>query len=143
MNSIIEVEFALARDAVQKERVDQNVMFFGESGVNRIEFCREGLAVTRMSREFSLVLLGAGILGAGYFAAPSPDEELEKKAEEQAAQRVHAQGSSGHRMHGHIPLLLWVHSPRFAGGATGGRSPAMGGVARGGFGGIGHTAAGG
>ncbi len=97
--------------------------------------------MSRMSREFSLVLLGAGILTAGYFMAPSPDEELEKKADEQAAQRVHA--NHGHRTHAHVPILFWVHSPVYAGGATGGRSPAMSTVSRGGFGGIGHTAAGG
>lgn len=101
--------------------------------------------MSRMSREFTLVLLGAGILSAGYFAAPSPDEELEKKAEEQAADRVHGQDESGTRRTrvGFVPLLLWVHSPAFSRGAPGGRSPAMTTVSRGGFGGIGNTAAGG
>ena len=32
-------------------------------------------AMTRMSREFSLVLLGAGLLTAGYFAWPEQDFE--------------------------------------------------------------------
>jgi hypothetical protein len=97
-----------------------------------------------MSREFSLVLLGAGILTAGYFMAPSPEDELEKKAEEQAAERVYA--NNEHRSHvrgGFLPLLLWVHSPAFTGGAAGGKSPAMSSVSRGGFGGIGKAAAGG
>ena len=91
--------------------------------------------MTRMSREFSLVLLGAGILSAGYFAAPSPDEELEKKADEQAAARVgHSHGS--HRTHG---MFLFVHSPGYAGYA-GNRSPAVpNGTTRGGFGGMGKA----
>jgi hypothetical protein len=100
--------------------------------------------MSRMSREFSLVLLGAGILTAGYFMAPSPDDELEKKADEQAAQRVHANNQQGHthyRTGGFF--LIWAHSPAYAGGAAGSRSPAMSTVSRGGFGGLGHSAAGG
>ena len=94
--------------------------------------------MTRMSREFSLVLLGAGILGAGYFAAPSPAAELEQKAEEQAATRT---GHSTHRSHAHVPLFLFLHSPGYAGGRPGAatRSPAMPSVSRGGFGGVGHA----
>lgn len=99
--------------------------------------------MSRMSREFSLVLLGAGILTAGYFLAPSPDEELEKKADDQAAQRVHANNAGGQRTYHGGHVLLWVHSPGYVGGAAGGRAPAMTAVSRGGFGGIGHTVAGG
>jgi hypothetical protein len=90
--------------------------------------------MTRMSREFSLVLLGAGILTAGYFAAPSRDEELEKKSEEQAAKQV------GHRNYHYrpgIPLILFVHSPGYAGPST--RSPAMPSTNRGGIGGTGRS----
>ena len=43
--------------------------------------------MTRMSREFSLVLLGAGLLTAGYFM-PGPEKDFEKKADEQAEKRV-------------------------------------------------------
>ena len=92
--------------------------------------------MTRMSREFSLVLLGAGILTAGYFAAPSRDEELEQKAEEQAARRVGHQNGS-HR-HGMVPLFFFVHSPGYAGSAVG-KSAASPSVARGGFGGVGRS----
>jgi hypothetical protein len=42
----------------------------------------------RMSREFSLVVLGSGMLTAGYFAYPEAD--LQAKAEQQAVQRVAA-----------------------------------------------------
>ena len=43
--------------------------------------------MTRMSKEFTLVLLGSGVLTAGYFTVPSAEEEMEKKAEDQAAER--------------------------------------------------------
>jgi hypothetical protein len=98
--------------------------------------------MTRMSREFSLVLLGAGILSAGYFAAPSNAEDLENKAEDQAAAQVgHDTQSSTYRRHSHGGMLLFIHSPGYAGGSyAAGRSPAMPGVSRGGFGGVGHSA---
>ena len=92
--------------------------------------------MARMSREFSLVLLGAGVLTAGYFAFRD-DNELFAKEEEQAKQQ--AAGTRHGHYHGG---LIFLHG----GGYTGGRSasPAMAsGVARGGFGGIGaHTAGG-
>jgi hypothetical protein len=93
--------------------------------------------MTRMSREFSLVLLGAGILTAGYFAAPSHEEELEKKAEEQAARQIGHNDTSRVRGMG-LPLLLFLHSPGFA-GTTSAKSPAMPHTNRGGFGGIGRS----
>lgn len=92
--------------------------------------------MTRMSREFSLVLLGAGILTAGYFVAPSRDEELEKKADEQAARQV-GHRDTHHRSHMGIPLLLFVHSRGFAGPSA--RSPAMPSTNRGGIGGTGRA----
>lgn len=98
--------------------------------------------MSRMGREFSLVLLGAGILSAGYFVAPSPDAELEKKADEQAAARVNGNNNAGtttHRTHGFVPLI-WLHSPMYAGTATGRPAATTGAVARGGFGGLGRSA---
>lgn len=91
--------------------------------------------MTRMSKEFSLVLLGAGVLTAGYFTIPPADEELEQKAEEQAAQRTgHEHGS---RYRTHTPgLFLFIHSAGYAGG-PGGRPAAYSPSARsGGFGGV-------
>ncbi len=83
--------------------------------------------MTRMSREFSLVLLGAGILTAGYFAWPEKD--FEGLANEQAQKRV---GGNGGRSHvGFIYLGHFSHS------SSPGRSPAMGSVSRGGFGSVG------
>jgi len=93
--------------------------------------------MSRMSREFSLVLLGAGILTAGYFLAPSPEDELDAKAEEQAAERVYADNSNpGSRPYRSHHVIIWVHSPAYAAARP------MGGVStvsRGGFGGGGRA----
>lgn len=90
--------------------------------------------MTRMSREFSLVLLGAGILTAGYFVWPEKD--FEKLAEEQARNRV------GSRSHAHV--LFIGHFGSGARSVSGGaRSPAMATVARSGFGSIGGRVSGG
>ncbi len=97
--------------------------------------------MTRMTRDFSLVLLGAGILSAGYFLAPTPD--LEAKADEQAAERVGGgeRDSSGQYHHRPGFAMIWLHSGMYSGVAGGaGRSPAVGGVSRGGFGGFGRSA---
>lgn len=93
--------------------------------------------MTRMSREFSLVLLGAGLLTAGYFMWPERD--FDKRAEEQARKRVGGNGG-GTRTGGFIFI------GHFGGGSTsssGGRSPAMASVSRGGFGSIGGRVGGG
>lgn len=92
--------------------------------------------MARMSREFSLVLLGAGVLTAGYFWF-SEEEKLfaKEKEEEQKRQQV-----SSHRGHSHPGMFIFMHTGSYAGRG----SPASpSGVARGGFGGIGaHTAGG-
>lgn len=89
--------------------------------------------MTRMSREFSLVLLGAGLLTAGYFAWPEPD--FEKRAEEQAGRRVGSRG--GH-------FLFIGHFGGGSGSVTGGgRSAAFASVSKGGLGSIGGRVAGG
>lgn len=90
--------------------------------------------MTHMSREFSLVLLGAGLLTAGYFAWPEPD--FEKRAEEQAGRRV------GHRTGGHFIFI--GHFGSGAASVTGtARSPAFASVSKGGLGSIGGRVAGG
>ena len=91
--------------------------------------------MTRMTREFSLVLLGAGLLTAGYFALP--DQDFEKRTEEQARKRVGGTTSRG-------GMLLFVHT----GGGTytrgsGVRSSAMANVSRGGFSSMGGRMSGG
>lgn len=87
--------------------------------------------MTRMSKEFTLVLLGSGILTAGYFTQPSAEDEMEKKAEEQAAERTGHTNGSRYRTGG---MFLWLHSPMYAGSSTG-RPAAYSPTARsGGFG---------
>lgn len=75
--------------------------------------------MTRMSKELTLVLLGSGILTAGYFTVPSAEEGMEEKAEEQAAHRTGHSHSSYHHHYRAGGLLLWVHSPGYAGHPTG------------------------
>lgn len=94
--------------------------------------------MTRMTREFSLVLVGAGILSAGYFLWPEKD--FEKRAEEQAQARV---GGNGRTSHGH--MLFFVHTTSGQRYATAGaaRSPAMAAVGTRGFGSTGARISGG
>jgi hypothetical protein len=82
-----------------------------------------------MTREFTLVLLGAGLLTAGYFAWP--EEDLERRAEAQAQDRA---GGNGRARTHHGGIIFIGH---FGGGSSaraGGSHPAMGSVAKGGFG---------
>ena len=84
--------------------------------------------------QFSLVLLGSGLLTAGYFAWP--EQDFEKRAEEQASRRV------GSRSGGHILFI-----GHFGGGpssVSGGMRPgSVGSFAKGGLGSIGGRVAGG
>jgi hypothetical protein len=82
--------------------------------------------MTRMTREFSLVLLGAGVLTTGYFLWPEKD--FENRAEEQARDRVGGRSSGG--VHGFVYL---GHVGRSY-ASSGGRPPAMAPVATRGFG---------
>ena len=89
--------------------------------------------MTRMSREFTLVLLGAGLLTAGYFAWP--EQDFERHADEQAQKRV-----GGNRVtHGHGFIFIG----HYGNSTTPGRSPAMASVSKGGFGSIGGRVGGG
>jgi hypothetical protein len=94
--------------------------------------------MTRMSREFSLVLLGSGILTAGYFLAPDPADELAAKADEQIGNRVAANDQNRRHYYGGTHMFIWAHSPGYT-SRYGGSSSAMSGVSRGGFGGFGHA----
>ena len=98
--------------------------------------------MSRMSREFGLVLLGSGILSAGYFTAPSPEDEMEKKADEQAAERTGHPHDSHHYRTGH-GFFLFVHSPAYAGNRMGRPSVYSPTTRAGGFGGAGRAFSGG
>lgn len=96
--------------------------------------------MTRMSKEFTLVLLGSGVLTAGYFTVPSAEEEMEQKAEEQAAHRTGH--STYHRSRvGFIPLF--IHSPGYAGNSTGRPAVHSATTRSGGFGSVGRAFSGG
>jgi hypothetical protein len=91
--------------------------------------------MTRMSREFSLVLLGAGLLTAGYFMWPERD--FDKRTEEEAQKRVGGNGG-GTRTGGFIFI------GHFGGGSSSVRgAPSMGSVGSRGFGTIGSRVGGG
>lgn len=99
--------------------------------------------MTRMSKEFTLVLLGSGILTAGYFTVPAAEEEMEKKAEEQAAHRTGHSTYHRHHYYGHAPMFLWIHSAGYAGHSSG-RPAAYSPTSRsGGFGSVGRAMSGG
>jgi hypothetical protein len=91
-----------------------------------------------MSREFTLVLLGAGVLTAGYFMSDGPD--FDKRAEEQAAKQV-----GGQRRSGGGTMLVFIHSSGSTGPAsrTGGGRMGLASVTKGGFGSIGGRVSGG
>ncbi len=103
--------------------------------------------MTRMTREFSFVLLGSGVLTTGYFLAPSPDAAIEQNANELAAEQVGAgtRDSNGHyRPHSGLGMgyaMLFLHSRGYAGGSYNGRPMATSSVvSRGGFGTMGRSA---
>lgn len=86
--------------------------------------------MARMGREFSLVLLGASMLTAGYFLWP--EDDVEKRAEEQAAHQL------GGRSH-HAGHLIFLHSASSSARSVAARSS----VSRGGFGATGRGFSGG
>jgi hypothetical protein len=98
----------------------------------------KGFAMTRMTREFTLVLLGTGLLTTGYFAWP--EQDFEKRAEEQAQKRVGGGNGNGTTRTHATFVYIGYHG---TGTSTMGRSPAMASVSRGGFGSIGGRVGGG
>ncbi|HEV3440253.1 MAG TPA: hypothetical protein VG122_23060 [Gemmata sp.] len=91
--------------------------------------------MTHMSREFSLVLLGAGMLSGTYLLWP--EQDFEKRAEEQAQQRVGGRTTGGSH-------VLFIGHYGGSGSVSGaGRAPAMASVSRGGLGSIGGRVGGG
>lgn len=92
--------------------------------------------MTRMSREFSLVLLGAGLLTTGYFVWP--EQNFDKEADKQAEKRVGGRPRSGGGF-----IFVGYFGGGGASSVSGGRSPAMASVSKGGFGSIGGRVGGG
>ena len=91
--------------------------------------------MTHMSREFSLVLLGAGLLTAGSFLWP--EEDLAAHANNEAARQV--AGANHARYHGGGMHWLIFHS----GGRPGaGAATSRASITRGGFGGVGRSMSG-
>lgn len=92
--------------------------------------------MTRMSREFSLVLLGAGLLTAGYFAWPEQDYAAE--ADKQAQKRV-----GGTRTGGGFIFIGHFGGGSYSTTGTASARPGMASVSKGGFGSIGGRVGGG
>ena len=84
--------------------------------------------MARMGREFSLVLLGSGMLAASSFLWPA--EDLAAQAANAGAQQV--AGNAARARGGH---LIFLHT---YGGGAGPNVGARANVSRGGFGGIGR-----
>src|SRR5215208_6876555 len=100
--------------------------------------------MARMTREFSLVLVGSGILTAGYFLYPEDDIEARQKAQVQE-QLAGKENNQNDNRRTHRTTFIWIHTGAWGpAGATGPRPVAMGGGAsRGGFGSIGRGSVGG
>jgi hypothetical protein len=90
--------------------------------------------MTRMSKEFSLVLLGAGILTAGSFFWPTDD--IEKRADEAAHQQVAGGSGTGSGTRYRYTPLFFIHTGSYGGASS---SSARANVSRGGFGGMGRS----
>lgn len=100
--------------------------------------------MARMTREFSLVLVGSGILSAGYFLYP--EDDIEARQKEQVEQQL-AGNNNNNQHHRHYRTgFIWIHTGAWGpAGYTGSRPVAMGGghISRGGFGSIGRGSVGG
>ena len=90
--------------------------------------------MARMSNEFTLVLLGAGILTAGYFLWP--EDDLAAKADQAAEQQIGGNNGQARTHHGG-GVFIWIAGGGSPGSA--GRGAAMANISRGGFGSFGHA----
>jgi hypothetical protein len=99
--------------------------------------------MARMTREFSLVLVGSGILTAGYFLYP--EDDIEARQKEQVEQQLAGNNNNQTQRRYHT-RFIWIHTGAWGpSGMTGSRPVAMGGghISRGGFGSIGRGSVGG
>jgi hypothetical protein len=94
-----------------------------------VRLSAEGVAMARMSREFSLVLLGAGLLSAGYFLYPE-QEPLNLDKEEAGGPAGNNQRARSSRVH-HIIIF---HSTTTAARTSQTSRSFTGSTTRGGFG---------
>ncbi|MCI0456262.1 MAG: hypothetical protein L0Z62_04680 [Gemmataceae bacterium] len=90
--------------------------------------------MARMTREFSLVLLGAGVLTAGSFFWPR--EDLEAAAAEQANQQVASSNSSGYRRTGGGFFFVYMGRMGAMSGPSAASPMKSGALRGGGFGGV-------
>jgi hypothetical protein len=99
--------------------------------------------MARMTREFGLVLIGAGVLTAGSFFWPTQD--LEAVANEQANQQVASSNNGGHRRAGGGMMFLWISRGGGVSSAPVAASPmnSKTGLGGGGFGRVGSSFSGG
>jgi hypothetical protein len=97
--------------------------------------------MTRMTREFSLVLLGAGLLTTGYFVYDG-DDVVAQEADKRAENRVGGNNNGARRSGGGF-IFIGHFGGSGASSVSGGRSPAMASVSKGGFGSIGGRVGGG
>jgi|SRR5262245_12105807 len=97
--------------------------------------------MARMTREFSLVLVGSGILTAGYFLYP--EDDIEARQKEQVEQQLAGNNNQNdHRRH--RTTFIWIHTGAWGPAGVASRPVAMGGAtSRGGFGSIGRGSVGG
>lgn len=113
-------------DVVKMDADTANYVVYNEKAF--LAFPKE-LFMTRMTRELSLVLVGASLLTGGYFLWP--EQDFEKRAEEQAERRVGGRSSGGT----HVVFISRYGGLSSASGVA--RAPSMAGVSRGGLGGTG------
>ena len=92
--------------------------------------------MARMSREFSLVLLGAGLLTAGYFLWPSDDA----RAADQTADAGGGNGDGSRHSRSYRPGFFFLVTSR---SYTSTRTATTSTVSRGGFGRVGVGMSGG
>src|SRR5262249_33126651 len=94
---------------------------------------QEAPLMTRMTRELSLVLLGAGILSAAYFFWP--EEDPARKAEEQTRPQVGGNGGPYAGPGGRYVSHGFIYFPIRGGAVT---APHANAMPRGGFGAVGR-----
>jgi hypothetical protein len=99
--------------------------------------------MARMTREFSLVLVGSGILTAGYFLYP--EDDIEARQKEQVQQQLAGNDNNNNHPRRYRTTFIWIHTGAWGPAGPSSRPVAMGGghISRGGFGSIGRGSVGG